>query len=89
MAIDARKHGNAVAVNQDLELGPAGRRVPVQIVLDPHGLTIRRRGRRLALYADWDRLLVRMLPPENGPAKYLSNPAGLLVDEAPNGEGRP
>lgn len=83
MPIDARKHGNVAVVNLDVELGPAAARVPVQITLDPHGLSVRRRGRRLALRADWDRVLVHTLPPENAPAKYLSNPVGLLVDIEP------
>ena len=80
MAIEARKHDGRPAVNLEIVLGPCDARVPVQMTLDAHGLTVRRKGRRRALYADWDRLLSRMAPDGQAAAKYISNPVGLLVD---------
>jgi hypothetical protein len=82
MAINARKHDGRVLVDIVLALGPAGQGVPVQIEINAHGLRVRRKGRRLALWAGWDAVVARMTPPDKAAAKYLSNPMGLLLEEA-------
>ena len=80
MAIQAAKHGGAAEVDLEISLGPMERRTPVRVTLDGHRISIRRKGRRRAIGADWDRVVARLMPDEAAPAKYLSNPAGLLVD---------
>ncbi|HUS45117.1 MAG TPA: hypothetical protein VM219_03690 [Phycisphaerae bacterium] len=80
MAIQAAKHGGAVDVDLEIELGPLERRVPVRITLDGRRISIRRKGRRRAIGADWDAVVTRLVPGLDAPAKYLSNPAGVLVD---------
>jgi len=83
MAVKARNHGGMVEVEIDLVLGPAGRVVPVTVEIGPHGLKVRRKGRRLALWGGWDGIVSRMMPPDRAAAKFLANPAGLLMEENP------
>ena len=78
MAIDARKHEGRVAV--DLVIALEEGEAPVQVVVTPHGLQVRRKGRRTALGASWDKLLRRMDPPLSAPAKYLARPERLILD---------
>ena len=72
---------DVVLLDIDLALGPAGQAVPVRIEINAHGLKIRRKGRRLALWAGWDSVLARMTPPDKAAAKFLENPAGLLMED--------
>ena len=83
MAIDARKHNGRPEVNLEIVVGPMESRLPVQVTLDAHGISVRRKGRRRSrtLRIEWDTAISRMVPTSRQvPAKYLSNPLGLLVD---------
>lgn len=81
MAIDARNRGGReIEIDIGLVLGPAGQATPVRLSIGPHGLAIRAKGRRLRLYAAWETVIARMTPPVQAPAKFLSNPMGLLME---------
>jgi hypothetical protein len=80
MAIDARKHDGQVDVAITLLLGAVALPVACIVTVEPHGLTIRPKGRRQSLRIDWTTLAARMTPPVTAKAKYLANPLGLLTD---------
>jgi len=82
MAIDAAKHDGRVVINTSIRFETlAGvRAVPVQIVVEPWGLQVRRRGRRGRIVGIWPEILKHLRLPDSAPAKYNGRPEGLVLD---------
>ena len=82
MSIQLSKHYGRLSIRLDLRLWerePA----PVELLVTPAGLEIRRAGsRKRRVITDWNAVLRHATLPPDAPTKYLSNPAGLIADKA-------